>query len=306
MPAHQADRTPLLRRVVKYGEYLREAEFMIANARMYSVTPAVGTLWRRLLEGIVEQAGQAVEVVEWPAPQSLVELWGKPDKAAVFMCGLPFSLASPQPEIVAAPVPALPRSGGQPVYWSDLVVRADSTMHQLSETFGQRIAFTSPGSQSGYAAPLHLLMQASEGRPLYREVIAPRLTPYGALTAVTEGLAEVAPIDTWAFALLQRYAPDLTAKVRVIASTDPTPIPLLMGSSGQGRLFTDAFLAAHDDPVLKSVMDELLIERFVRPQTESYDILKQTLETAQNFWRQQPLAETTHPAFALEPGAGNS
>jgi ABC-type phosphate/phosphonate transport system substrate-binding protein len=279
---------------------------MIANARMYSVAPAVGTLWRRLLEGVVKHAGQAVEVVEWPAPQSLAELWEKPDKAAVFMCGLPFSLASPQPEIVAAPVLTLPRSGGQPVYWSDLVVRADSAIHQLSETFGQRIAFTGPKSQSGYAAPLHLLMQASEGRPLYREVIAPRFTPYGALTAVTEGMADVASIDSWAFALLRRYAPDLTAKVRIIASTEPTPIPLLIGSSGQGRLFTEAFLAAHDDPALKPVMDELLIERFVRPQAESYAILKQTLETVENFWRQQSLAETTHPAFALGPGAGDS
>jgi ABC-type phosphate/phosphonate transport system substrate-binding protein len=270
---------------------------------MYSVTPAVGTLWRRLLEGIVERAGQAVDVVDWPAPLPLAELWDRPDKAAVFMCGLPFSLASPQPELVAAPVPALPRSGGQPLYWSELVVRADSEFHQLSETFGQRIAFTQPESQSGYAAALHHLMQSAQGRPLYREIIAPRLTPYGALVAVTEGMTEVAPIDSWAFALMQRHAPDLTARVRIVASTEPTPIPPLIGSSGQGGQLAGAFLAAHDDPALKQIMDELLIERFVRPQAESYSILQRRLETARNFWRRQPLAETSDSAFALEPGA---
>ncbi len=272
---------------------------MIANARMYSVTPAVGTLWRRLLEGIVERAGQAVDVVDWPAPLPLAELWDRPDKAAVFMCGLPFSLASPQPEVVAAPVPALPRSDGRPVYWSDLVVRDDSAFHKLSETFRQRIAFTDPESQSGHAATLHHLMQFAQGKPLYREIVAPRLTPYGALLAVIEGMAEIAPIDSWAFSLMQRHAPDLTARVRIVASTEPMPIPLLTGSSGQSGLLAGALLAAHEDSALKPILDELLIERFVRRPAESYSILKQRWESARCFWRRQPLADITDPAFVL-------
>ena len=276
---------------------------MIASARMYSVTPAVAALWRRLLEGIAERAGQAVDILDWPAPLPLAELWSKPDKAAVFMCGLPFSLASPQPELVAAPVPALPRSDGRPTYWSELVVSADSAFHQLSDTFGHRIAFTAPDSQSGYAAALHLLMQFAHGRPLYREIIEPRITPHGALLAVTEGLAEVAPIDSWAFALMRRHAPDLIARVRIIARTELTPIPTLIASSGHGQLLAGAFLAAHDDPALKAVMEALLIQRFVGPQADSYAILKQRFETARNYWRRQPLAETTDPDFVLEPGA---
>lgn len=278
---------------------------MIANARMYSVTPAVGTLWRSFLERVVERAGHPVDVVDWPAPLPLAELWHQPDKAAVFMCGLPFSLASPQPELVAAPVCTLRQSDRQPVYWSELVVRADSEFHQLSETFGQRIAFTEPESQSGYAAALHHLMQSAQGKPLYREIIEPRITPYGALVAVTEGLAEVAPIDSWAFALMQRHMPDLTARVRIVASTEPTPIPLLVGSPGQGRLLAGTLLAAHEHPALKQIMDELLIEKFVRPRAESYSILKQRLETARNFWRRQPLAEASDPAFSLESAAAN-
>ena len=274
---------------------------MIASARMYSVTPAVGLLWRRLLEGIAELAGQTVEILDWPRPRPLplAELWDKPDKAAVFMCGLPFSLASPQPELVAVPVPAFPRCDDQPLYWSELIVRADSTFHKLSETFGHRIAFTTPDSQSGYAAALHYLMQSAQDKPLYREIIAPRITPYGALVAVTEGLAEVAPIDSWALALMRRHAPELTADVRIIARTEPTQIPLLTASSGQGRLLAGAFLAAHNDPALKPVMEELLIKRFVQPPAESYSILKKRFDAAQNFWRQRPLAETSDPAFTL-------
>lgn len=278
---------------------------MIANARMYSVTPSVGNIWRLFLERVAERAGQAVDVMDWPAPLPLAELWDRKDKAAVFMCGLPFSLASPQPEPVAVPVTALARAKGQPVYWSELVVHADSGLYRLSDTFGRRIAFTEPASQSGYAAALHHLMQWSRGEPLYREIIAPRVTPYGALLAVTEGMADVAPIDSWAFALMQRHAPDLTARVRIIANTSPMPIPLLVSSSPKGRPLAGPLLAAHEDRTLRPIMDQLLIERFVRPRTESYAILKQRLETARSFWRRQPLAEAADPTFSLEPGAAD-
>jgi ABC-type phosphate/phosphonate transport system substrate-binding protein len=143
-------------------------------------------------------------------------------------------------------------------------------------------------------------MQSTHGQPLYREIIAPRVTPYGALTAVIDGLAEVAPVDSWAFALMQRHTPELTAQVRIVARTDPTPIPLLVASPGREELLDRAFLTAHEDPGLQPVMEELLIERFVRPEAGSYTTLKQALQSSRNFWRRHPLAETTDPAFALD------
>ena len=84
-----------------------EVKLLLASARMYSVTPEVAAIWRRLFERLAERAGIALEVLDWPAPLPLAGLWAKPDKAAVFMCGLPFSLESPQPKLVAAPVPAI-------------------------------------------------------------------------------------------------------------------------------------------------------------------------------------------------------
>jgi hypothetical protein len=47
----------------------------------------------------------------------------------------------------------------------------------------------------------------------------------GALGAVIGNKAEVAPIDSYALALLTKHAPELTAQVRVIKSTEPTAIP---------------------------------------------------------------------------------
>src|SRR4029453_14295198 len=123
---------------------------MIANARMYSVTPPVGTLWRRLLERGLRQSPGEVSIVDHGPPAPISELWRRPDKAAVLMCGLPYSLATPRPGLVAAPVPPPPGFDGRPCYWTDLVVRGDSAFHSLEQTFGHRLALTTPESQSGY------------------------------------------------------------------------------------------------------------------------------------------------------------
>ncbi len=171
---------------------------MIANARMYSVTPQVAALWRSLLAAVLKKTGEPVDIVDHAPPAPISELWNRPDKAAVFMCGLPYSLAVPRPALVVAPIPSPSAYGGRACYWTDLVVRADSPFRSLDQTFGHRLALTTPESQSGYAAPLHALMAYGGGKPLYREIIEPRFTPMGALTAVIGNKAEVAPLDSYA------------------------------------------------------------------------------------------------------------
>lgn len=270
---------------------------MIANARMYSVTPQVAALWRRLLGVVMAKAGARVEVVDHAPPAPISELWQRPDKAAVFMCGLPYSLATPRPALVVAPVPSPQAYGGRACYWTDLVVQADSPFETLQQTFGHRLALTTPESQSGFAAPLHELMAFGGGKPLFAEIIEPRFTPMGALTSVIEGKADVAPLDSYAFALLGKYAPELTKRVRVVARTEPTAIPALVASGEAGATIAEAFLALGIDPEARLLMDELLLQRFAVPKVAEYDALRKRFETMQAFWRQHPIAEKVHPAF---------
>jgi ABC-type phosphate/phosphonate transport system substrate-binding protein len=269
----------------------------IANARMYSVSPEVAALWRELLSAIIALAGVAAAVIDYPAPAPLAELWSRPDKAAVFMCGLPFSRAEPQPVLTAAPVPSAPEFQGQPQYWSDFVVRADSAFGSLEDTFGARIAFTVPDSQSGYLAALsHFMSLPPRATPLYREVIPPTITPLGNLTAVVEDRADVAPIDAYALRLMRTYRPDLTAKIRIVAKTAPTPIPPLIASLSIPALQA-AFLAAHQIESLKPLLDKLLLQGFARPDAGAYGVLKKRFVAAMEYRRQHPIAASVHPAF---------
>jgi ABC-type phosphate/phosphonate transport system substrate-binding protein len=265
---------------------------------MYSLAPAAGQAWQRLLFAISEAAGVSLTYVEHQQPAPIGELWRREDLGAVFMCGLPYARSVPRPAIVAAPVPSPPDFQGQPQYWSELVVRADSRFHLIQDTFGHRIALTAMDSQSGCLAALYYLMAAGAKGSLYREVIEPRVTPLGAMTAVVEGLADVAPIDSYAFSLAQQYMPELTSQLRTVARTSPTAIPPIVSSGPVQPSLESAFLEAHKNTSMAPLMADLQLERFVRPDLEAYDVLKRRFDAAITFWRQHPFACSVHPAFA--------
>jgi ABC-type phosphate/phosphonate transport system substrate-binding protein len=280
---------------------------------MYSVTPAVAALWRTLLSAVSAKAGVPLTLVEHGAPAPLGELWRRTDQGAVFMCGLPFSRAEPPPLLVAAPVPSPAEFNGEAQYWSDLVVRENSTFRSVEDTFGKRIALTVPDSQSGCVAALSYFMPAGSASPLFGEVIAPTVTPIGALSAVIQDAADIAPIDSYAFRLLQKYRPELTSQVRIVGQTARTPIPPLVASTqaasaGNFDALRSAFLEAHQSVAqagveanqgasTRSVMEDLLLERFARPDPSSYAVLRERFETATRYWSSHPFAAVIHPTF---------
>jgi ABC-type phosphate/phosphonate transport system substrate-binding protein len=124
------------------------------------------------------------------------------------------------------------------------------------------------------------------------------VTPLGALTAVIDGVAEVAPIDSYAFSLLQQFRPELTSQLRIVARTAPTAIPPLVASQPVAASLESAFLEAHKNASMAGLMNSLQLERFARPDPSSYDVLKRRFDAAAAFWRKHPFAARVHPAFA--------
>jgi ABC-type phosphate/phosphonate transport system substrate-binding protein len=286
---------------------------MIANARMYAVSEQASESWRALLSAVAAQAGLNVEVIEHAPPACLDDLWSRTDMAAVFMCGLPYSRADPKPTLIAAPVPSPAEFAGLPKYWSELVVRGDSRFGDLESTFGGKLCLTAPNSQSGFAAALQYLMAFDAARagkagvrsPLFREIGAPAVTPLGAVTAVIAGAADVAPIDAYAYRLLQKHRGDLTSKLRTVARTARTPIPPLVASIGLpastegAQRLRAAFTAAHRDPALRVLLAGLELSHFVTPDPRAYDALRISFESSTAYWREHRLAEIVHPAFVV-------
>lgn len=251
---------------------------MIANARMYAINAITASAWQTLLDWVLRRAGVTGEVIDFPAPQPLPTLWARPELGAVFMCGYPFSRMVPQPVALAAPVPDEAAFGDRPVYWTDFIVRADAPFQRLEHTFGHRMAWTTPDSQSGYQAPRRHLSAWADRAPLFAGTVGGMVTPRRVIEAVVGGDADVGPLDSYVHALLRVTEPATAAQLRVVAATQPTPIPLLVAATATAAADIDRLREAFTDvagaPELAAVRRTLALRRFARVEAADYDDLR--------------------------------
>lgn len=251
---------------------------LVANARMYAITPAAAAAWAQMFAWVAEKSGVPLELVPHAFPAPLNDLWARRDLGAAFICGYPYMLGNRQQQVLAAPVPAPARYAGRPVYMTDFVVAADSAFRSLENTFGHRIGYTVADSHSGCNAPRHhLLRYRGPQRPrLYAASIGPLYTPRKVIEAVLGGDIEVGPVDGYNLDILRRHEPDLVARLRIVATTAPAPAPLLVAGPDcppqVAAALRAALLAFGDAPGTAAMRDALCLSRFVVAAAADYDL----------------------------------
>lgn len=251
----------------------------IVNARMYAVDAACKADWHTLLGRALRDAGLRWPIVDFDAPAPLNALWARDDLGLAMMCGLPFARRVPRPTLVAAPLPAPARYGGQPVYCSDIVVAADSPYRTLEETFGGVVGITVPDSMSGAVALCaHLLpMREARGARLYRASVGQLINARGVIEALLDGRIDVGPLDSYSHDLLAAYEPALAARVRTVASTVWRPIPPLVATAAitpdELARLRRALLGLRDVTDMADTMTRLQLAGFAVPAPADYDAL---------------------------------
>ena len=249
---------------------------LIANARMYAITPDATAAWDDLFRWLVERTGVGLKLFDYPLPQPLYEMRAQNDTGCVFMCGWPFGQTQPPSHLLVVPAPSPERFLGRPISFTDLIVRAESAFQEIEDTFGHQVAWTKEDPHSGFNAPRHYLLQfCRPDRPtVFDQSVGPVINPMGALRSVVEGEADVAPVDAFVHDLFNAADHELTRQTRTIASTPPTPFPPLVASPDVDPDIADrlreALSSAHDDADIRPVLGRLLIERFVVPEVADY------------------------------------
>ena len=189
---------------------------MIAQLRMYcpdSLDGANDRFWR----GIRAALGYGPD--ELTRDGDLHEIWHSPDLLFAQTCSLPFR-ALLHPDITLIGTPDYGLEGCPPGYYnSQIVVRIDAAESGLGDFTGKRFAYNGALSQSGWAGPMHHLLQAGIEFGEFVETGG----HYASAVAVAEGRADMAGIDALTLSLIRDHAPDVTARLQVIDSTVPTP-----------------------------------------------------------------------------------
>jgi ABC-type phosphate/phosphonate transport system substrate-binding protein len=241
---------------------------MIANARMYAVTPEAEAAWAELIGHVSADAGVSFHYLPYPAPQPLEVLWRRPDLGCVFMCGYPIALGIADVTPLAAPIPDVPWAEGRAVYRSDLIVRANAPFQRIEDTFDGRVGWTVEHSHSGFnALRHHLLPFRTAARPnVYAHATGHLVTARRILDEVLSGGIDIGPLDGYWHMLIRAHRPELLAGVRVLASTEVAPMPAFVTAKDADpdmvRRLRAAFAVAHSRDWFQALGKRLLITSF--------------------------------------------
>jgi phosphonate transport system substrate-binding protein len=198
-----------------------------------------------------------------------------------FICGLPYiqlaERGDPPVEPLAAPVLEGDRYGGQPIYYSDVVVRRDSPFHSFADLRGRSWCYNETQSQSGYGITRYHLAQLGETGGFFGEVVEAGWHERS-LRLVYSGDVDASAIDSQVLAIALRDQPELAAELRILESLGPSTIqPIVASRRLCPSLRADlqaVLVEMHRHHLAREPLAHGFVERFVPVSDGDYDDIR--------------------------------
>jgi phosphonate transport system substrate-binding protein len=254
------------------------ASLMAPNADLFY--RALAAYLARCLDHPVRFLGE----IGWQERQRLL-LQGQVDLGA--MCGAPYvrqqEASSPPLDLLAAPVMRHPRYSNQPVYFSDIVVRADATVRTFADLCGKTWVYNEPNSYSGYYVVCAHLADLGADARYFDKVLASGSHEHS-LEMVRSGAADATAIDSIVLERALELSPDLASELRSIDTLGPSPVPPLVVRADLPSTLRDALRAAllgmPETHAGQQVLANSPISHFVDIVDAAYDPIRQQLARA--------------------------
>ncbi len=190
-----------------------------------------------------------------------------------FICGLPFvrhyRVAPNQLEAIVAPVMQAKRYQNRPVYFSDIIVAANSSLKNLDDLKGKTWCYNDLGSNSGYYLLLYRLIEAGKTNSFLGEAIQSG-SHQNSIQLVAEGIVDYAAIDSTVLEQELRNLPAIP--LRIIESIGACPMPPVVAAQHLGGELIKSVQQAllNPDLQLRSLMDKAQIQNYVAVGSEDY------------------------------------
>lgn len=241
------------------------------------ITPQAGYgYYRQLIDYLSGRLGRKIDPIDpgnYAETNRLLQT-GEADFA--FVCGGPYVSGHDRfgLELLVAPV-----VNGKTVYYSYLIVPAESTARNLSDLRGKSFAFTDPQSNSGRLVPTAMLTRLGQTPEKF---FSSTTYTYGhdrSIHAVADNIVDGAAVDSLIWEYLAATQPALTAKTRIIERSEPFGIPPVVTSPHLPpelrKALQQALLTIHEDPHGIKILKGMNIDRFVLIDDSAYDGIRQ-------------------------------
>lgn len=242
----------------------------------------------RVYQAIADEVGAALGLSTELVVETDYENCRNDINDVCFVCSLPYIHFERQgispAEPVVAPVLSGARYSGRPIYFSDVIVRADSDLRVFADLRGRSWAYNEPLSQSGYGITRYHLVTLGETNGFFGEVIEAGYHET-AIRLVREGEVDGAAIDSQVLAIELRDHPELVESIRVIDSLGPSTIQPVAVS----KRFDDGFretvrsvlTGLHDRDGLREILALGFIDHFTAVGPRDYDDIRAMLEACE-------------------------
>lgn len=182
----------------------------------------------------------------------------------------------------------VPQIRGETVYYSYLIVPADSPAQSLADLRGKTFAFSDPLSNSGRLVPLYELKKMGETPETFFSRTIFTYSHDNSVRAVMEKLVDGAAVDSLVYEFMADRDPAVRARTRVLARWGPFGInPVVVQPQLDPRLkeqLRTLFLSMHQSPEGQRILNMLGVDRFLPPDATSYE----TVRLMRAYVRHQP------------------
>ena len=186
-------------------------------------------------------------------------------------------------ELLAAPVMAAPRYQNSPIYFSDVVVRSDSSFYKFDDLRGAAWAYNEPDSHSGYHVVRWYLAQRNLDGRFFGKVVQSG-GHANSLNLILNSEVDASAIDATVLDLRLEREPQLRHQIRVIESLGPSPIPpYVVGKHVPVALrqaLRQALTHMHAHEQGRAILQQGQVARFAAVTDADYDRTREMLKQA--------------------------
>lgn len=180
---------------------------------------------------------------------------------------------------------AAPQIDGQTVYYSYIIVPADSPAHSLIELKDMTFAFSDPLSTTGRLAPSYALREISAAPETFFKKYIFTYSHENSIRAVSGRLVDGAAVDSLVYEDMAEAEPSFLKSTRIIERLGPYGIPPVVVSpslDGETKLKLKlALITADGDERGREALKMLGVDRFVALEDSAYDSVR---EMAEKIW----------------------
>ncbi|MBI3957894.1 MAG: PhnD/SsuA/transferrin family substrate-binding protein, partial [Chloroflexi bacterium] len=237
---------------------------------------------RAMADYLTQKLGLSVAFANAPRWQDREALFDRSDAQLAWLCGLAYaekrySHAAPI-ELLAAPVMNAPHYAGRPVYFSDVVVGADSPLRCFADLRGARWAYNNPGSHSGYNITRYHLAKLGEDGSFFGRVVESG-SHQRSLALLLAGEIDASAIDSTVLETELLLRPELAGQVRIIERLGPSPIPPWVLRREVSPILAAeirrCFVEMNNDPAGAALLAQAQMLRFAPVTDSDYDPIRQ-------------------------------